>query len=83
MNVGFVMLAHAALHRAAQVARVLASEECPLVIHVDSRVGSREFAEFVRSLSTFDNIHLAPRRRCDWGTWGLVDASRGCGRYAA
>ena len=34
------MLAHAALHRAAQVARVLASENCPLVIHVDRRVGA-------------------------------------------
>jgi Family of unknown function (DUF5927)/Core-2/I-Branching enzyme len=77
VTVGFVMLAHAALHRAAQVARVLASENCPLVIHVDRRVGGREFSDFVRSLSDFDNIHLAPRRRCDWGTWGLVAASRG------
>ena len=40
MSVGFVMLAHAALSRAAQVAKVISDAGCPLVIHVDARVGS-------------------------------------------
>ena len=39
MSVGFVMLAHASLHRAAQVASAIADADCPLIVHVDARVG--------------------------------------------
>ena len=38
MTVGFVMLCHTALDRAAQVARHWATHGCPVVIHVDKRV---------------------------------------------
>ena len=41
MTLGFVMLCHTALDRAAQVARNWASSDCPVVIHVDKRTPTR------------------------------------------
>lgn len=75
MSVGFVMLAHAALHRAAQVARVIVGAGCPLVVHVDGRVGAAAYKTFREGIAGH-GIRLAPRIACDWGTWSLVEASR-------
>ena len=36
-RLGFIMLCHTALDRAAQVARYWAAQDCPVVIHVDKR----------------------------------------------
>jgi hypothetical protein len=43
---GFVMLCHTALHRAAKVARHWAERDCPVVIHVDQRVKRARFEAF-------------------------------------
>ena len=76
MSVGFVMLAHAALHRAAQVARHLSAAGCPLVVHIDRRTPERSSQTFQDNLGDLDNVRFAPRIACDWGTWSLVEASR-------
>ena len=76
MSVGFVMLAHAALHRSAQVARILSQSGSPIVIHVDRRVSDKRFDSLVETLRDLDNVHFADRIACDWGTWSLVEASR-------
>ncbi|MCA0042085.1 beta-1,6-N-acetylglucosaminyltransferase [Celeribacter litoreus] len=76
MTVGFVMLVHTALHRAEQVARLWASNDCPVVIHVDQRVPSEKYVPFVESLSDLDNVVFSKRYSCDWGTWSLVRASQ-------
>ena len=75
MSVGFVMLAHAALHRSAQVAKVISDAGCPVVIHVDARIGSA-YNRFVSKIDGLPNVTLAPRLACEWGTWSLVQASR-------
>ena len=76
MSVGFVMLAHAALHRAAQVANVLSADGNPITIHVDRRASDRAFQTFADKIADLENVSLAPRINCDWGTWSLVEASR-------
>lgn len=80
MSVGFCMLVHTALHRAAQVARHWAVAGCPVVIHVDRRVPKGEFDELVARLEHFENIRFCPRHRCDWGTFSLVEASQSAAR---
>lgn len=75
MSVGFVMLAHAALDRAAEVARAISDEGCPLVIHVDRRAGHEEFTRFAADVAGMPGVTLARRIRCDWGTWSLVAAT--------
>ena len=76
MTVGFVMLCHTALDRAAQVAQHWAERGCPVVIHVDRRVAQGPFAKLQADLAHLDNIRFCGRHACEWGTWGIVAASQ-------
>ncbi|MEZ5868665.1 MAG: beta-1,6-N-acetylglucosaminyltransferase [Defluviimonas denitrificans] len=76
MSVGFIMMCHTALFRAAQVARHLAAAGCPVVIHVDSRVEREEYAGLVARLADLDDVSFSPRFACNWGTWSLVAATQ-------
>ncbi len=76
MSVGFVMLCHTALERAAEVARLWAEHDCPVVIHVDKRVTRPVYDQLVAALSDLTNIRFSGRYSCDWGTWGIVAATQ-------
>lgn len=76
MSVGFVMLCHTALERAAEVARHWAERDCPVVIHVDKRVARLAYDGLVQSLADLTNIRFSPRFACEWGTWGIVAATQ-------
>jgi len=75
-NLGFVMLCHTALHRAARVARYWAERDCPVVIHVDRKVSRARFNTLREDLSGLDNVRFCKRHNCEWGTWSLVNASQ-------
>lgn len=75
MSVGFVMLCHKDLDRAAQVARHLAEQGSPVVVHVDRRVTRESFADMRDSLSDLTSVHFSQRYKCFWGTWRLVEAT--------
>jgi hypothetical protein len=75
VTVGFVMLVHDPLDRAAQVARHLAEAGAPIVIHVDARVPAPAFAAFAAALGDLPRIRFARRQRCRWGTWSIVAAT--------
>jgi hypothetical protein len=76
VSVGFVMLCHTALDRAAQVARYWADRGCPVVIHVDKRVRKRAYDRLVRDLAATPDIRFSERHACEWGTWGIVGATQ-------
>jgi Family of unknown function (DUF5927)/Core-2/I-Branching enzyme len=76
MTVGFVMLCHTALDRAADVARYWASRGCPVVIHVDRRVKRKAYGDLVQALKDLKNIRFSGRHACEWGTWGIVAATQ-------
>ncbi|BDW87061.1 MULTISPECIES: beta-1,6-N-acetylglucosaminyltransferase [Roseicyclus] len=76
-SLGFIMLCHTALHRAAQVARHWAERDCPVVIHVDKQVARDSFEAFRKDLADLPNVRFTRRLRCEWGTWSLVAASQG------
>jgi hypothetical protein len=76
MSVGIVMLVHTALGRATQVARFWAAAGCPVAIHVDKSVPRHTHDAFVASLSDQPQVRFSARFRCEWGTWGLVKATR-------
>jgi hypothetical protein len=76
MSVGFVMLCHNDLTRAAQVARHWAQNDCPVVIHVDRRTKRKNYDQMVQALAGLPNIRFARRYVCEWGTWGLVAATQ-------
>ncbi len=76
MSVGFVMLCHTALERAAEVARHWAERDCPVVIHVDRRVTKPTYDKLVEALADLNNIRFSGRFACEWGTWGIVAATQ-------
>ena len=75
MSLGFIMLCHTALERAAEVARHWATRDCPVVIHVDQRVARPAYDGLVRALSDLGNVRFSGRYACEWGTWGIVAAT--------
>lgn len=76
MTVGFIMMCHTALDRAAQVARYWAESGAPVVIHVDKSVGQHAFAALNRTLADLENVSFSKRFKCEWGTWSLVAAEQ-------
>ncbi|WP_430465444.1 beta-1,6-N-acetylglucosaminyltransferase [Tabrizicola sp.] len=76
MTVGFVMLCHTALDRAAQVARHWATHGCPVVVHVDKRVKRKGYDRLVQALGDLGNVRFSGRHACEWGTWGIVAATQ-------
>lgn len=76
---GFILLVHTALDRAAQVARFVAENGCPVVIHVDARVPRADHAGLVQALDGLDQVRFCRRRACEWGTWSLVAAMQDAG----
>jgi hypothetical protein len=76
VTLGFVMLCHTALDRAAQVARHWAERGCPVVMHVDRRVPDARLEPLVQLAATHPNVRLSPRVACEWGSWGLVAATQ-------
>jgi hypothetical protein len=76
MTVGFAMLAHTALDRAAEVALTIAAEGCPVAIHVDRRTVMSDYLALAKVVASEPLVSLTPRLQCEWGTWSLVEASR-------
>lgn len=73
------MLVHDPLDRAAEVARHLATHGAPVVVHVDARVPDAGFRAFTARFGDLPDVRFAPRRRCRWGTWSIVEATlEGC-----
>ena len=73
--IGVVMLVHEQPRRTMRLARYMAGQGCKVAIHVDARAPEERGEELDRLLDGSDNILMVPRRRCDWGTFSLVEAS--------
>ncbi len=75
-SLGIVMLVHTALDRVEQVARHWAASGCPVVIHIDQKVGDPAYSDFVAACSDEPLILFSKRHVCEWGGWGIVAASQ-------
>jgi len=75
MSVGFIMLCHTALDRAAEAARHWAAAGAAVVIHIDRRTGAAEVAAMQSALAGVAGISFSRRHACEWGTFGLVRAT--------
>jgi hypothetical protein len=74
-KMGVVMLCHTALDRAAQLARHWAQHGCPVVIHVDARTPQDQFDTLQTTLKDLPDIRFSPRSPCEWGSFGIVQAT--------
>ncbi|MEM7709442.1 MAG: beta-1,6-N-acetylglucosaminyltransferase [Pseudomonadota bacterium] len=76
MSLGIVLLAHGDLARAGQVARHWASQDCPVMIHVDGSTPRTDFERFQDSLRCEALVRFSLRIRVAWGTWSMVAATQ-------
>ncbi|MEM8582182.1 MAG: beta-1,6-N-acetylglucosaminyltransferase, partial [Pseudomonadota bacterium] len=75
-GLGFVMLAHAELGRAGQMARHLASRGYPVALHLDRKVPDAEVKSIKAALKDLDNVLFPQRFDCGWGRWSMVEATQ-------
>jgi hypothetical protein len=76
MTLGFVLLCHTALDRAAEAARFYARAGCPVVVHIDAKVDDQAAAKMMSDLSGFASIRFSTRYPCEWGSWSIVQATQ-------
>ncbi len=75
MSLGVIMLCHTALDRATEVARHWAENGCPVVIHLDRRAPQSDLDRLKAALVDLPDIRFCERVICEWGTFGLVEAT--------
>ncbi|MGG7564756.1 beta-1,6-N-acetylglucosaminyltransferase [Rhodovulum sp. DZ06] len=68
----YLMLAHDGLARAARLAARLGAHGAPVAVHVDARA---DLSPFRAALPPGAAPLMVPRRRADWGRFGLVQAT--------
>lgn len=76
MTVGVIILAHSDFHRVEEVARHWAVGGCPVVIHIDKKVRTKEFNALKSAVADCEHIHFSKRHKCEWGMWGIVAATQ-------
>jgi hypothetical protein len=75
MTVGICILAHSHLYRVEQLVHHFAERDCRVAVHVDSATAQDEFDQFVTGVQDLPNVVIAPRQRCEWGTFALHAAA--------
>lgn len=75
MKLGFIILAHQDLHRAEQLTRFLAKNDCPVTLHIDLNVPEKDMDDLKKSLNHLDNITFSKREKCGWGQFSIVQAT--------
>ena len=75
MNFGVILLCHAPLGRATEVARHWARHGVPVAVHVDAATPDADVAMMRAALADLPQIGFVARRRTEWGRWGLVAAT--------
>jgi hypothetical protein len=75
-RLGFVMLAHAELARAAQMARHLAERGYPVALHLDRKIPVDDLQAIKADLADLQNVLFAPQFDCGWGLWSMVEATQ-------
>lgn len=76
VKLGVVMLCHDELHLAARMVRVWAEGGAAVSIHIDSRASQIEVDKMQSDLSDLGEVVFCRRRPCEWGMYGLVEATQ-------
>lgn len=74
MKIAYLILAHAAPRQVLRVVDRLRAPGTVFVVHVDARSDDAVFV----ALQGHADVHLAPRARCYWGGYGIVQGALNC-----
>src|ERR1700751_2946071 len=74
MKIALLLAAHAYPELLVRLIKRLEDPVASIFIHIDKRADIRPFAALLRDRKN-RGVHLVPRVRCHWGTFGQVNAS--------
>ncbi|MEM9050016.1 MAG: DUF5928 domain-containing protein [Pseudomonadota bacterium] len=74
-QIAYLILAHKDAAGLIERAKLLSSGGDKVAIHFDRNAARAEFETLRRGLRGSPDVVLAPRVRCGWGTWSLVQAT--------
>lgn len=74
-KIAFLLLCHKNADRVLEQARVLSAGGDYVVIHVDGNAPKSFFEQVKDGTRENANVQLAPRVKCGWGEWSLVQAT--------
>lgn len=75
MKLGFIILAHQDLHRAGQLAKFLANNDCPVCMHIDQNASPKDLDKLKSAVNHVENIVFSEREKCGWGQFSIVQAT--------
>ncbi|AGT10063.1 DUF5927 domain-containing protein [Paracoccus aminophilus] len=75
VKLGIAMLCHDGLHIAARMVRIWAKGGAAVSIHIDARARQSEVDQMQAELSDLKEVVFCRRRPCEWGMFGLVEAT--------
>ncbi|WP_373354827.1 DUF5928 domain-containing protein [Pseudoroseicyclus sp. CXY001] len=81
-RIAFILLCHKDPAAVIQKARALTAAGDVMAIHVDANAPDAAYDEIHAALKDDSSITFAPRVRCGWGEWSLVEATLGAARAA-
>ena len=74
MNVAYLILGHTAPQQILRMIDRMRTPGAVFVVHIDARADDAIYA----ALKGHPDVSLAPRARCYWGTYGIVQATFNC-----
>ncbi len=82
-EIAYILLCHKDVDAIVEKARSLTAMGDVMSIHFDANAPRSEFDRLTALLSGNERVVFAPRRRCGWGEWSLVDATLAAVRAAS
>ncbi|MXU66473.1 DUF5928 domain-containing protein [Oceanomicrobium pacificus] len=74
-KIAYLLLCHKDPERVAETARTLVSRGDCLTVHFDASASAADYTVLTGALADHPQIAFAPRVKCGWGQWSLVQAT--------
>ncbi len=78
MTVAYLILAHAHSEQVVRMMEALRAPGTTFAVHVDARADASVYEGILEYATGRDDVLLAERQRCYWGTYALVQATLEC-----
>ncbi|WP_413718055.1 DUF5928 domain-containing protein [Silicimonas sp. MF1-12-2] len=82
-EIAYILLCHKDVDAVVAKAQSLTAAGDSISIHLDANASRGDFETLRSALASNPRVVLAPRKRCGWGEWSLVDATLSAVRAAA
>ncbi|SEF74190.1 Core-2/I-Branching enzyme [Bryocella elongata] len=78
MQLAYLILGHAHPGQIIRMIERLRPSASIFVVHIDARADAAVYDELAAYAVTVHDVLLAPRKRCYWGTYGIMEAAFAC-----